>query len=202
MKRLRIGLDIDGVIYAWDKTARYMMREVLPNSPYKDDPRFREDSPSWNWIQDNVDPKHWDWLWSEGVRLGLFKHGHLFPGAIVGIRELATLGDIVLITHRPAQAVGSTLSWLALQDLPLSGLHILSNGENKGTVRPKVDYFLDDKPENVLDMHNAGVHSYLMRRPWNQDFMWTAVTNIREYAELIRKREEYEDALLLHKVGG
>jgi len=28
---VRIGLDIDGVMYMWDKTARYMLRDVLPN---------------------------------------------------------------------------------------------------------------------------------------------------------------------------
>lgn len=183
---VRIGFDIDGVIYQWDKTARKMMRDVLPNSPYKKDPRFWEDSRSWNWIQQHVSPEHWAWLWDEGVKLGLFRHGHLYSGAIEAIRKLATVGDVVFITHRPKQAVNSTLAWLALQDLPLSGLHILTNQEPKSTVRPKVDFFVDDKPENVLDMATTGANVYLMRRPWNKGFDWPwVVTDLNQYSEAI-----------------
>lgn len=164
---MRIGLDIDGVMYQWDKTTRYMLREVLPDSPYKD--LLHQDSLSWDWVQERVAPEHWNWLWTEGVRLGLFRYGHLYSGTIQAVRELATLGEVVLITHRPKQAVNDTLAWLTYQNLPLAGVHLLTNQENKASVRPWCDVYLDDKPENITDLCEGTPAQLvcLMRRPWN-----------------------------------
>jgi uncharacterized HAD superfamily protein len=170
---VRIGLDIDGVMYKWDKTACYMLREVLPNSPYKD--TLKGDSLYWNWIPDQIAPEHWKWLWNEGVKLGLFRYGHLFPGTIQAVRRLAELGDVVLITHRPKAAVGDTLAWLSLLNLPISGLHLLTNSEPKSLVMPQCDIYLDDKPENITDLHNntKGL-AVLRRQPWNRDYITRA----------------------------
>jgi uncharacterized HAD superfamily protein len=170
-KRLRIGLDIDGVMYHWEKTARYMLREILPNSPYKGDPALERPSTGWNYIEHNVAPEHWKWLWSEGVKLGLFRYGHMFKGTIEAVRHLAELGDIIVITHRPAAAVPDTLAWLAYQQLPLAGVHILTHQEPKSTVEA-CDFFLDDKPENCIDMNDTGAEVWLMDRPWNQHCNW------------------------------
>ena len=195
---MRIGLDIDGVIYKWDKTARYMLREVLPGSPYNvpwlkewdQDPTWdlHQESTRWDCIKENIHPEHWKWLWTEGVRLGLFRYGHLYPGSIQAVRELATIGEVVLITHRPKQAVEDTLAWLSYQNLPIMGVHLLTNEENKGLVRPGVDVFLDDKPQNILDMRagNPKTFTYLMRRPWNEGVAVPG-DEVRSWSEFIAK---------------
>lgn len=185
---MRIGIDIDGVMYAWDKTARYMLRDVLPNSPYKE--VLKQESTGWDWIKGQVSPEHWNWLWTEGIRLGLFRYGHLYPGTIQAIRKLAEIGDVVLITHRPKEAVPDTLAWLALQNLPLSGLHLLTRGEPKSIVHPQCNVYLDDKPENFVDFRdrtNARLVA-LMRRPWNADFStgWTnRTTTVSNWEEFV-----------------
>jgi uncharacterized HAD superfamily protein len=164
---VRIGLDIDGVMYKWDKTARYMLRDVLPNSPYKES--LQCESQGWDWIKENVAPEHWQWLWTEGVRLGLFRYGHLYPGTIQAVRRLAEIGDVILITHRPKEAVTDTLAWLGVMHMPLSGLHLLTNVEPKSWVRPQCDVYLDDKPDNIVDLMDGTEAKAvcLMRRPWN-----------------------------------
>jgi 5'(3')-deoxyribonucleotidase len=164
---VRIGVDIDGVMYEWSKTARYMLREILPNSPYTKDGPLGVESQHWDYIQKHVAPEHWKWLWTEGVRLGLFRHGHMCPGTIEAIRKLSELGDIIVVTHRPAAAVADTLAWLSYQRLPLSGIHILTNQEPKSSVA-KCDVFIDDKPENCEDLAAIGTAACLMDRPWNQ----------------------------------
>lgn len=163
---MRIGLDVDGVMYQWDKTARYMLRDVLPDSPYTKDGPLGVESKNWHYIKEQVSREHYNWLWNEGVKLGLFRHGHMYPGTIQAVRALAKLGDIVIITHRPDKAVRDTLAWLAYHELPLSEIHILSNQEPKSQVR--VDFFLDDKPENCVDMRQNGGEVFLMSRPWNK----------------------------------
>lgn len=181
---MRLGIDIDGVMYRWDLTARYMLREVLPNSPYS---KFtlggtpQGESTHWNDIQDHlVDPAHWKWLWTEGVRLGLFRYGHLYSGTIKTMRDLADRGHkLVIITHRPQQAVGDTLDWLAFQKLPYANVHILVNQESKAEVRPMCDIYLDDKPENCDDFYALGRPAVcIMDRPWNQKYQHHGVHRV------------------------
>lgn len=184
---MRIGLDIDGCIYQWDRTARYLLREVLPNSPYKE--VLQQEAQSWDWIQEHVSKEHWQWLWTEGVRLGLFRYGFLCTGSVQAIRELAEDHEIVLITHRPKQAVGDTLAWLGLMNLPIAGLHLLTNQEPKSGVRPACDVYLDDKPENVYDLNQnvGGSWVYLMDRPWNQLADWPGAWTVKNWTEFVER---------------
>lgn len=182
MARKRFGIDIDGVCYQWSKTARYMLREVLPDSPYTKEGPLGKESTSWNYIQDNVSPEHWQWLWTEGVRLGLYRHGHLYPGTITGIRALADVGDVVIITHRPKKAIADTLAWLTYQQLPLAGVHILVNEEPKSGVN--CDVYLDDKPENCTDLaNNTGGAVFLMSQPWNTGYFKRNVTPVFSWTD-------------------
>lgn len=181
---MRIGLDLDGVCYQWTKTARYMLREILPNSPYTKSGPLGTECTSWDYIQEHVDPAHWKWLWDDGVKLGLFRHGHLYPGTIKAIRQLAELGDVIAITHRPKQAVPDTMAWLAYQQLPLAGVHILTNQEPKSSVE-RCDVYLDDKPENCEDLARVG-RAFMMTRPWNEDYVWVdRVSSWPEFVQMV-----------------
>jgi uncharacterized HAD superfamily protein len=192
---VRVGLDIDGCMYKWDATARYMLCDVLPNSPYKE--VLQQESTSWNWIQGQVAPEHWQWLWTEGVRLGLFRYGHLYKGTIQAVRTLAARGhEVVLITHRPKSAITDTLAWLALLDLPISGLHILTNQEPKSLVEPQCDAYIDDKVENVEDffLHTQAGLVALRDQPWNQHFKADTgiggITRVKNWDEFLEAVEQ------------
>lgn len=181
---MRIGVDIDGVMYEWSKTARYMLREILPNSPYTKDGPLGIESLSWNYIQENISTDHWKWLWSEGVRLGLFRHGHMYPGTIKAIRQLADLGDVIAITHRPKSAVEDTAAWLSYHRLPLAGVHILTNQEPKTTVE-KCDFYIDDKPENCSDLTTTGGTVAMLLRPWNMSACPAGVVPVASWNEFV-----------------
>lgn len=182
---MRIGLDIDGVLYQWDKTARYMLREVLPNSPYAKEGPLGQESKNWNYIKDHVSSEHWQWLWKEGVELGLFRYGHLYRGSIVAVRRLAMLGDVVLITHRPKSALNDTLAWLGYLDLPISGLHFLTAEEPKSAVTPQCDVYLDDKGANCIDLaiNTSARVVALMDRRWNADCEMEGVNRVYSWRE-------------------
>lgn len=52
---MRIGVDVDGVVYDWEGQAREMLGEkgvILPPST------------GWNSIKESVDSRWWEWLWS------------------------------------------------------------------------------------------------------------------------------------------
>lgn len=199
----RVGLDIDGVLYEWDRTARYMLRNILPNSPYAKEGTLGKESLNWDYIMEEVAPEHWSWLWTEGVRLGLFRHGHLYPGAIKAVRMLADAGfEIIAITSRPKQAVHDTMDWLSYQRLPISGIHVLSGkGELKSSVTPHCVAYIDDKPENCRDLleNTAAPVVAMPVRAWNRTSLtgfigstwqdrFIQVEGIVEFAELVVAR--------------
>lgn len=182
---MRIGIDLDGVCYQWTKTARYMLREILPNSPYTKDGPMGTECTEWDYIKHNVAPEHNKWLWDEGVKLGLFRHGHLFPGTIKALRALDKLGDLVAITQRPTRAINDTMAWIAFHGLPFREVHVLQ-GQSKTSVR-RCDLYIDDKPENCAELYARweGTRSAavcLPDRPWNQHFDAPDAGCVRTYS--------------------
>ena len=188
---MRIGVDLDGVCYHWERTARYLLRERLPNSPYTQDGPLGKVSDSWDYIPRHVAAAHWKWLWNEGVKQGLFRHGHVIKGAIEGLQELTRDGhEVIIITHRPKQAVNDTLAWLAFANLDLCGVHILTSQEDKSGVRPYCDVYVDDKIENVVDYANATPAKLvaLFDQPWNATFAtYGAIERVHGWKEFVAR---------------
>ena len=165
---MRVGVDVDGVLYEWEKTARYLLRT---QSGYSNAAPLKRESDCWDYIQQVVNPEDWDWLWAEGVGLGLFRYGHIVKGAIEGVRALHAAGhELVVITHRPSCAVRDTLDWLSFIQLPFAGIHILSDGQPKSTVR--ADILIDDKFSNIQDWALGKAprrYGLLFNRTWNEE---------------------------------
>jgi uncharacterized HAD superfamily protein len=166
----KIGLDCDGVLYQFEKTAQYMIAR-------KEGLKYREDLPWDNSTWDCHRPKEdWDWVLSEGADK-VFRHGHLFRGAIEFVEELAELGDVSIITKRPKVGVQATLDFFSFEKLPISGFHILGFDEPKSSV--PADIYIDDSADNIRELwKNTSKPLILIDRPWNQDL---ATMNIRTY---------------------
>lgn len=195
---MKIGIDIDGVMYQFEKTARYMLREILPNSPYKTGP-LEHPFTSWHYLKESgVSKEHIKWLWKEGVEQGLFRHGDLYSGTAKAMAELSQLGEIIIITHRPKQAVNDTLAWLTFQKFELSGVYIFSNEEPKSQV--KCDVYLDDKPENCIDLLvNTKGTVALMDRPWNQSYGYQKMYECDVLTSCIRRVHDWQEFIDLVK---
>lgn len=173
MSDFLIGLDLDGVCYNFERTARYMIRRRMEVRGETPPPELSEPSRNWDWIKDHSPERDWAWLWKDGVREGLFRYGHVIPGAVEGVRELNEIGDVVAITARPQDAVHDTLAWLAMffDKAPLSGIVIQSFGQKKSEVRPLPDVYIDDGTHNledVLENTESSVVQFL--QPWNENW--------------------------------
>jgi len=162
---VRIAIDLDGVTYEFERTARYMLRELRG---YADVKELQTESTEWDYIPNHIGSDDWRWLWDEGIELGLFRYGHVSTGAIVGLRALLKAKhDLLVVTHRPRKAVPDTLAWLSYINIPFSEVHILSDGQRKSSVA--ADLIIDDKWENVREWAQRDRHAILFDRPWNQD---------------------------------
>lgn len=162
---MKIAVDLDGVCYEWDRTARYMLKQyrgaVIPKG----------ETEYWDYLKDAVSKQDWRWLWDEGVDKGLFRYGHMVKDARVGLEALVAAGhSILVVTHRPASAISDTVDWLSyfFRGIPIAGLHVLSNGEDKW--RTGADVLVDDKPQNIVNFYyNTDGTAILFDRPWNRE---------------------------------
>jgi 5'(3')-deoxyribonucleotidase len=153
-----------------------------------------QESDSWDYIKENIDPEDWKWLWVNAVPLGLFRYGHMVRDARVGLEALRDAGHkLILITHRPAMALQDTLEWVTFyfKGVPLDGFHFLSNGEDKSTI--EWDLLIDDKVENIEDAVRAGRRAILFDQPWNRDFDEAVLAVPRGNWESIPRQMKYMD---------
>lgn len=157
----RIALDLDGVCYNYSATACYLLNH------YKGYKLDWTKTSSWGWLQTQVSNNDWQWLWSGGVKEGLFRYGNIIKGAAEGVKELAKMGKIVVVTSRPTNAIQDTLDWVSFMKFPVAELVIMSHGENKAKTNP--DIAIDDGPKNIEDYVNAGVATVAFDQPYNQD---------------------------------
>lgn len=154
----RAGIDIDGVLYRWENTARFLLKW-----------RFGYqlgESTSWTYLKDHVSKSAWDWLWKEGVeKHGLFRHGNCYPGSFEALRLLSQQFEIVLITSRQ-NAAADTLAWVGYHRIPATEVHLVSSKSKTGVL---CNWYLDDHGKNIEELENAGRLAFLWDRPWNQD---------------------------------
>lgn len=190
-----IAVDCDGVLYCWDRTVRYMLREKYKKDGWTYPPELDEPATSWNAVEEAVSPDMWEWVWTEGVEQGLFRHGDVMSGAIFGVQALHEFADLMIVTSRPEQGVYDTMSWLVhhlRQTVPLVGIHILSHGQDKSTVTPMPDLLIDDGPHNMEDwLENTDSTFLLFDQPWNRDVDYIGEGALRAYGwkDAVRKAE-------------
>jgi hypothetical protein len=168
-----IGLDLDGVCYNFVRTANYMLRKRISDRGEAIPEVLTRDWNYWHEIEEKISTEDFMWLWTDAAGAGLFRYGHVINGAIEGVRDLSTFGDVVAITHRPKAAVHDTLAWLTFMfdQSPLAGVVIQSHGQKKSEVLPTPDVYIDDAihvAEEILDNIESDV--VLFDQPWNQDY--------------------------------
>jgi 5'(3')-deoxyribonucleotidase len=159
---LRIGLDLDGVVYDFQGTFRYLMethRGVV--FPGETDSWWS----TWHSVNEFTEKADRDWAWTEGVEdHGLFRHGNVVRGAPDGVRELSKLGEVIVVTHRPATAARDTFAFIVGQGLPIDG--VLVTREPKSSF--DLDVYIDDGPHVLEELTDSGKKAVVFDRPYNR----------------------------------
>lgn len=155
---LRIGLDIDGVVYDWHNSlyVHYRSLEGFNGS-------FSE---FWIDFIPTLPKEKLEYL----ITLDhLYETSGIAPSVALSLDRLASIGDIYYITARGAQLSRLTDRFFRKSKLPDFDNITYTDDKVQAAKLYELDYFVDDFPKYVEPM--LGVcNSYLMARPWNRDY--------------------------------
>lgn len=168
-RRVRVAVDLDGVIYDYHSTFKYIAET-----------EFNVDLPSltswivrnagWDWYSRFLNKEQIEYMKTKAItERGLFRHGHVLKGAIDGLRKLSRDYDIIICTHRPFVAHQDTIEWIAFHRIPCKEIILLWNEEPKSEV--DADVLIDDRPRNILDFVISGRAGVVWKRPWSEQEM-------------------------------
>lgn len=161
---LRIGLDLDGCFYDFDRMLVQWATEVKGHVP---DPT-KVDRSAWSLApQLGISEDEFDAWCDEAVDAGyLFRHGAPYPGSVEAVRGLAEDGhSIHFVTSRRfgLKSAHNTMDWLHEWDFPYDSITL---SHDKTLVN--VDVLVDDYERNWRECSEAGMRVFVMDRPWNQ----------------------------------
>lgn len=189
---MRIGLDLDGVVANWSSTAAIWLNTRKGYSLPIEEP------PYWHWLQENIKPEDWKWLWTGAINDGLFADCVVMPGAQALVRNLNQLGDVIAMTSRPRGAIRDTLTWWMDNNFRMiSGWNFFDGGDDKRYVL--TDVLIEDNlkyAESYYDNCASKPAVILLDRPYNQEGRgdWRkeffVANNHNEVIELVNKVKE------------
>lgn len=162
--RLRVGSDMDAVVYAFDRSCAQLIHRMT-GRPLVTMPPATE----WDfWAEWGMSTSEFFAFFEAGVRSGwLFRHGPEIPGAIAALKRLGANHDLVFVTNRDVFGQGqltmeSTRFWLAQRGI--TDPEIVFSADKIGL---GLDFHLDDSPEVIAGMQAAGEPVVICSRPWN-----------------------------------
>ncbi len=188
MNALRIGFDLDGVLYDFGNSVRRYLNSIGREYGFKGDA---------------AEPHHWDFYEYWGMERDEFTQichsgvdaGYIFSGpardnAAESVRRVAELGhEIVIITDRqfgrvPTNSHRATEEWLAAHGIEYDELWFSADKTIAHT-----DMFVEDKLENYDALVNRGVDCYLINRAWNlvPGDNRKRINDISEYADAVEE---------------
>lgn len=177
LKKFRIGLDMDGVIYDWHSVVhRYYMLYANYTGT------FRE---FWMEYIPSLSEENQDYI----VSIPLF-YDQAFPtvDAQEYLPKLAEIGELFYITSRPDSARFVTRKFFRKHNLPDSE-NLFMVADKQPVIRLyDIDVFVDDRGETLEDLGNICL-TVLMNKPWNEHYKdtFTRVNSLQEFYELLTR---------------
>ena len=181
---MRIGFDIDGVLYPWTDAANDALAAKFGG-------RKLGEHLHWDWLKGQIPSEQWRWLWSaEGQRYSFGHVERIYPGVVDAVNAILRVPEnrVHFVTHRdPRRTAEATARFLARHfgGHPWAGVHVVQNNVPKFSLA-EWDVFVDDKPETVEELLTfSRAQVFTPARPWNE--------GLASLAELHPRLIRYED---------
>jgi 5'(3')-deoxyribonucleotidase len=197
-KKIRLGIDLDGVIYNFvDEFRAYYSEKIGVDIDSLSEPT------SWEFYRDwgMTDEEYFTNLGLAAIHSKVFRHGEIYPNARESILKLKEMGfEIVIITARYLSnnpdhmkiIENNTRNWLVDNNVAFDEL-IIDNDKT----RHGLDILIDDNLSNVEALLIAGAYGYVFDRPWNRNSI--SFPRVMGWYDLVaamtRTQDDYEEAI-------
>jgi len=162
MKRLVIGIDIDGVIVDYASAMLPVLSEVCGR------PVLVEDLRCWDLREAlGINDEELAYIWEQTLGTDMLRHAGPIEGAIPGLEALSR-HEVWLVTARPSSMLDLTRSWLADNKARYDHLVVDRYGD-KLSAGGGFDVFVEDYLGEARTLAEAGVLTILMDQPWNRE---------------------------------
>jgi 5'(3')-deoxyribonucleotidase len=179
MNRLKVGVDLDGVVTDFDRDwrdcyeAEFGVRPGLNNAwdEFISLTHFKEDAHFWDWLSTTT-------CWASPT---------VIPDSVSALHLLTREHDVHVISAKPPWAVSRTAYWLSGLSIPFAALHIGSI--KKSSI--ECDAYIDDGPHNLFDFWHNRPDAFIARmvHPWNSeldgDNRFFPVNNLFEFRDAL-----------------
>ncbi len=182
---LRVGIDLDHVLYPFDRGLALFVHEHTGRPLQELGPATR-----WEFYE--------DWGYTEDEFLGLYEAGvdagavflepGPLPGSVEAVQALKAAGHTVhIVTDRSVgkRSHANTEEWLARHNVPFDSL---TYSRDKTVVR--TDAFVDDIPRNVLVLREAGCAAFMLDRGRTDQAGAREEWAVASLADFVEKVEE------------
>lgn len=188
---MRVGFDLDGVLYDFGQSVREYMDSIGLNYGWKDD---AEEPHTWNFFEYwGMSPKDFVQLCHDGVDAGYIFRNNVRDGAVEAVKAVKDMGhDIVVITDRsfgskPENSHIATHEWWEWAGFaPFDEIHFSADKTCVPT-----DIFVEDKLQNYDALTLKGTECWLITRPWNTEHgtdYRRRISSIREYPDKVQEK--------------
>lgn len=173
-----IAVDIDNVVADTDTAVRALIEHLYGIHAERDDIT--------TWRYSDCLPITLD----QEERLFRLLHTHHLatipqvPGAIEGLRALASIAPVWLVTARPDSSRPATEQWLTSNGALYNAI-IFTN--SKLQIPGEALFYVDDNADTVSQLLAASKHVLMMDRPWNRTLPDNPhLTRVHSWPEVIR----------------
>jgi len=188
-KKIRIGIDVDGVLRDFDTKAMQIIKELYP------DKILSEVTTSWNYDNVDVDLNELSKLWKETHCEEIYREAPLMPGVKEEFKLLKEWGrtqrpgyQYAVVTAQMPYNACHTHYWLGKHYFNFLEVYV-SNHKHK----VNIDILVDDSPKNYTKWVEAGrdEKSYILfDRPYNQDVPATnRIYKLSDLIEILKNKE-------------
>lgn len=185
--KIVLGVDLDEVVFGYISGFRDWLRESLDlDIPEQTPDTWSLCDSGWFATEEEFHRIH-----GEAVNAGLYENLKVLSGAKKHLRQLSMSGyDINIITSRfvnPGQhkrVVSQTVAALDANHIPYNNLAFLSN-----KTLMLADAYIDDSPNNIKRLHDAGRFVIAFDMPYNQGLQASArATNWDEVRAILTEK--------------
>jgi len=109
-----------------------------------------------------------------------------FEGVLETLKAWAEAADFYVITGRPECWKNSAVQWLERHGISVRDVLCTEGGPGKaaGVKAHGISLFIDDRPDFVAEIAQAGVPVLLLDRPYNQGFAHPMVARVKDWHEI------------------